>query len=159
MRLLVGAISGAVFGLGLALGGMLQPVRVVGFLDFFGSWDPTLALVMVGALTVNLPLSQLALRRNKPFWGARFELPTGRQIDRPLVVGSALFGVGWAMAGYCPGPGLTNLATGTANSVWFVFALTAGVFVSKAISSRSGAHPRDSVAASELVTCGEGRVG
>jgi uncharacterized membrane protein YedE/YeeE len=119
-------VSALVFGVGLGVGGMLDPARVVGFLDFFGKWDPTLAFVMGGALAVNTLAYRLTSRRRQPLFDDRFHLPTEKKVTSRLILGSACFGVGWAIAGYCPGPALTTLGLGTVNSMLFVGAMGLG---------------------------------
>ena len=96
---------GALFGVGLVLSGMTRADKVIGFLDLFGDWDPTLAFVMMGAIAMHLTLYRIILRRQSPLWGDRFHVPTRRDISPQLVVGAAIFGVGWGLGGYCPGPG------------------------------------------------------
>jgi hypothetical protein len=119
--------AGLLFALGLGLGGMTQPARVIGFLDVAGDWDPTLALVMGGALAVYAPLHQLIMRRRTPLLGARFEVPTRRDIDAALLVGAAVFGVGWGLAGFCPGPVIVSLASGRLDPLVFAAAMLLGM--------------------------------
>jgi uncharacterized membrane protein YedE/YeeE len=126
MKLLVSLACGVVFGLGLALSGMTDPAKVLGFLDVTGQWDPTLAFVMGGALAVNAVAYALTRNRPGPLFGERFHLPTRSDVDAPLVMGAALFGVGWGLAGFCPGPGLAALATGSGTALLFVAGLVAG---------------------------------
>ncbi|MBW2463840.1 MAG: YeeE/YedE family protein [Deltaproteobacteria bacterium] len=118
---------GALFAVGLTLGGMTQPSKVVGFLDFFGNWDPSLAFVMGGAVGVYAIAYRLVTKRKAPVLTPRFLLPTRRDIDARLVSGSALFGVGWGLAGYCPGPGITSLGTAGVSAFVFVAAMFAGM--------------------------------
>jgi uncharacterized membrane protein YedE/YeeE len=108
--LLVALISGTLFGLGLSIAQMIDPAKVVNFLDITGQWDPSLAFVMAGALAVNLVATPLILKRNKPVCDTLFRTPLKEQIDRRLILGAALFGVGWGVAGYCPGPLITSLS-------------------------------------------------
>ncbi len=118
--------AGLLFGAGLVVGGMTQPSKVIGFLDVTGAWDPSLAFVMGGAIAVFMPLLRLITRRAGPLFGGGFGIPTRRDIDGKLVLGGALFGVGWGLAGYCPGPGITSLAS-LAPSAWlFVAAMVVG---------------------------------
>lgn len=119
-------VAGAIFGAGLALGGMTDPAKVRAFLDLAGDWDPSLALVMAGAIGVHLTLSRLVLRRAAPLYAPRFDLPARTAIDRRLVFGAAIFGVGWALAGVCPGPAIASLATGGLAPWAFTLAMIAG---------------------------------
>jgi uncharacterized protein len=116
-------VCGLVFGLGLMVSGMTQPAKVLGFLDIFGRWDPTLAFVMAGALAVTFAGYALARRRPAPVFAASHLWPTRTDIDRPLVAGSALFGAGWGLVGLCPGPAIENLATASPRVVGFVVAM------------------------------------
>ena len=108
--LLIALISGTLFGLGLSVAQMIDPAKVVNFLDITGQWDPSLAFVMAGALAVNIVATPLILKRNKPVCDTLFRTPLKEQIDRRLILGAALFGVGWGVAGYCPGPLITSLS-------------------------------------------------
>ncbi len=113
---LVGLFAGVLFSLGLSVAGMTLPSKVVGFLDLAGEWDPSLAFVMVSGVGVNFGLSRWVFRRSRPVFAPRFYLPTNKQVDRKLLLGSAIFGVGWGMGGYCPGPlvvGLSRPSSGT----------------------------------------------
>ncbi len=132
--MLVALFSGALFGLGLAVSGMVDPAKVIGFLDVAGDWDPTLALVMGGALLVTIPTFRLILKRPRPVLGDDFALPTKSSLDARLLGGSALFGVGWGLSGFCPGPAVTALATGLPVVFAFVAAMVAGMAVYKWIS-------------------------
>jgi len=125
---LVAGLAGLVFGLGLLLSGMTHPERVLDFLDFAGDWNPSLAFVMGTALLVHAPLGWLVRRGNKPQFSPKFHLPTRRDIDRPLVVGALIFGAGWGLAGFCPGPGLVSAVGGSADALVFVIAMTLGMF-------------------------------
>lgn len=120
-------VAGLLFGAGLAVSGMAQADKVIGFLDLSDAWDPSLAFVMIGAIAVHAVLFRFILRRPSPLWGMSFGIPTRAEIDARLVVGSAMFGVGWALGGYCPGPGLVSLASGSSNAVVFVLAFTVGM--------------------------------
>ena len=126
MLLLNAFIAGTIFGLGLAISEMINPARVIGFLDVAGSWDPTLAFVMAGALAVSVPLFPLILKRRRPLLCGEFYLPARRKIDRPLLAGAALFGVGWGLGGFCPGPALAGLVSGISGVYFFVIAMIAG---------------------------------
>jgi uncharacterized membrane protein YedE/YeeE len=116
-------VCGLVFGLGLMISGMTQPAKVLGFLDIFGRWDPTLAFVMAGALAVTFAGYAFARRRPVPVFAPAHQWPTPAGIDRPLVVGSALFGAGWGLVGLCPGPAIENLATASPRVIGFVAAM------------------------------------
>jgi uncharacterized membrane protein YedE/YeeE len=120
-------LAGLLFGLGLILSGMTDPAKVTAFLDVAGAWDPSLAFVMGGALLVALPAFHVARRRGATLRGEPLQLPTARRLDRPLIVGSILFGAGWGLAGYCPGPALASLSM-TDGAPWlFVAAMLAGM--------------------------------
>ncbi len=119
-------LAGLLFGLGLGLSQMIDRDRVLGFLDVSGVWDPTLLFVLGGAVTVTVIAFRFVLRRPYPVFANQFHLPTKKDIDRPLVLGAAIFGVGWGIAGYCPGPGITALVLGIWNPILFMVAFLAG---------------------------------
>ena len=127
MRMMASLVCGLVFGAGLLISGMVQPTKVLGFLDIFGAWDPSLAVVMATALAVSTPGFMLANSRARPLLATRSFWPTKRDIDRPLVVGAALFGVGWGLVGLCPGPALESLATLSPGIIVFVAAMAGGM--------------------------------
>ena len=129
MRQLIGFLSGLVFGIGLLLGGMADPRKVLAFLDVGGAWDPSLALVMGGAIAVAMPAFALARRRRSAWSGDAMALPANRRIDARLVGGGLLFGLGWGLAGYCPGPALVALGSGSAGAAVFVGAMLVGMSV------------------------------
>ena len=120
---------GLLFGLGLLLSGMTDPGKVIGFLDLTGQWDPSLAFVMCGAIGVGYFAFALAKKRTQSFLGGALHLPTSSQIDRRLLIGSALFGAGWGIAGFCPGPGLVSMFSGQPKAVVFVVAMLVGMAV------------------------------
>ncbi|MDT8428915.1 MAG: DUF6691 family protein [Pseudomonadales bacterium] len=122
----VAFVCGLIFGLGLSISGMVNPARVIGFLDVAGDWDMTLLLVMGGALAVTAVSFPLITRRSKPVLEQEFVLPTKTRIDKPLISGAILFGVGWGLAGLCPGPALTGLASLSPSLFLFVAAMVAG---------------------------------
>ncbi len=130
------ALAGAVFALGLALGGMTVPATVTGFFDVGGAWDPRLAFVMAGAIAVYAPLWRIIRRRSAPLLADRFHPPTARGIDARLVGGAAIFGVGWGLSGYCPGPALVSLAGGGISAVVFVVAMVAGIALARGVTQR-----------------------
>ena len=119
--------SGIVFGFGLSLSGMLNPVRVQGFLDVFGTWDPSLAFVLGGAVVVAFIGVQVMKRMRHPAFDDHFHVPTNQRIDAPLIIGSALFGLGWGIGGFCPGPALASLSTGIPQTALFVIAMLVGM--------------------------------
>ena len=120
-------LSGTLFGLGLALSGMMDPARVLGFLDPAGSRDPTLAFVLGGAVAVSALSVMLSRRMMRPLLVDRFDLPTRTRIDRPLILGAGLFGIGWGLSGFCPGPALASLSLGLPKSLLFVVAMLLGM--------------------------------
>ena len=132
----VALISGLIFGVGLALAGMLNPSKVAGFLDVFGVWDPSLAFVMAGGIAVNATGHFLFVRKGKPLFSSSFKLPETVHIDRPLLLGSALFGVGWGMAGLCPGPVVSSLLLNPADMVLFVVIMCAGLKAGAVLKQR-----------------------
>ncbi|HIK45561.1 MAG TPA: YeeE/YedE family protein [Leptolyngbyaceae cyanobacterium M65_K2018_010] len=134
---LVALISGLLFGLGLGFSQMIDPQRVLGFLDLAGAWDPTLAFVMGGAVLVTLMTFRFILKRPHPVFAGKFYVPTRQDIDWPLVLGAALFGMGWGIGGYCPGPALTALVLGSLNPVLFVGAMITGSLTYKWLSDRT----------------------
>lgn len=124
---IVAALVGVVFALGLALGGMTDPAKVIGFLDVFGAWDPSLAFVMGGAIAVYAPVLRWARRRPAPLLDERFHLPTRSDIDARLLIGAAMFGVGWGLAGYCPGPALVGSMALGSDAVVFAGSMLLGM--------------------------------
>ncbi len=142
-RIFWALLSGAMFAVGLVLSGMTQPAKVLGFLDIGGLargitstaqpgfWDPSLAFVMGGALMVTLVAFWLTPRRARPFAAETFQLPTRKDIDRKLLVGGGMFGMGWGLAGYCPGPALASVLTGGSDALYFVSAMIVGMWAAK----------------------------
>ena len=122
-------LSGLVFGLGLIVSGMANPAKVLGFLDLAGEWDPSLALVMGGAIAVGFFAFLIAKNRTRSFIGAEMKLPTASAIDSRLLSGSALFGAGWGVAGFCPGPGLVAIGMGEPKALVFVAAMLVGMVI------------------------------
>lgn len=127
--ILAALAAGALFGFGLAMSGMTDPRRVLGFLDLFGNFDPTLALVLGGAVTTTALLFRPVLRRGRPVLASAFQLSSLDHVDRQLLGGAALFGVGWGLAGYCPGPALAGLGILSTEALWFVPAMLAGALL------------------------------
>jgi uncharacterized protein len=136
MGKLTALLAGLLFGLGLLLSGMANPAKVLGFLDLAGAWDPSLALVMIGAIAVGYPAFAWAKLRRQSLLGAPLRLPTARELDRRLIAGSLLFGVGWGIAGICPGPALVGLAAGYWQMALFVVAMLAGMALFAALQRR-----------------------
>lgn len=134
MRKLVAFGSGLLFSVGLVVGGMTQPKKIVDFLDFTGSWDPSLAFVMGGALLVNAAAYMWTQRRSEPFAAGQFYIPQRSDLDWKLMTGAALFGVGWGFGGYCPGPGIVGTASAKMPALGFVGGLIGGVAVYKLLN-------------------------
>jgi uncharacterized protein len=128
MLWLAGFVCGFIFGLGLLISGMTQPTKVLGFLDLFGAWDPSLAVVMASALAVS-GVGFAVVKQRAPLLAPQNQWPTRTDIDRPLLAGSALFGIGWGLVGLCPGPALENLATLSPRVIVFVAAMAAGMML------------------------------
>jgi uncharacterized membrane protein YedE/YeeE len=128
--------TGLVFGVGLIVAGMSNPAKVLGFLDLAGAWDPSLAFVMVGAILVGLVAFRVARKRTAAFLGGAMHLPTARTVDRRLVLGSLAFGIGWGLAGFCPGPALVALGAGYGKAAVFVAAMLAGMAFYEVIGRR-----------------------
>lgn len=134
MTSLVTALAaGFLFGLGLAVSRMVNPAKVLAFLDVAGDWDPSLALVMAGALAVNSVAFGLTVRRERPVFAEKFLLPDHRRVDARLAGGSLLFGVGWGLVGFCPGPAVSSLAYGAIESVYFLLAMVAGMTLARVL--------------------------
>ncbi|MBA2691367.1 MAG: YeeE/YedE family protein [Rubrobacter sp.] len=133
MRVFVALLSGVVFGVGIAVSGMINPAKVIGFLDFAGEWDPTLAFVMGGALLVSIPAFRFVLSRPRPVLEDSFDLPKKTTLDARLLGGAALFGVGWGISGFCPGPAVVALASGLPSVFVFMAAMLAGMAVYKRV--------------------------
>ncbi len=142
-RIFVALISGLLFGLGLGFSQMIDPEKVIGFLDLAGNWDPTLAFVMGGAVLVTIISFQFILKRPTPVLNGKFYVPTRKDIDTPLLIGSALFGIGWGIGGYCPGPAITALMLGTLNPLLFIAAMIIGSLVYRWLSTRQVSPPGD----------------
>ncbi len=136
LRVLAALASGLIFGLGLAISGMMNPAKVIGFLDVAGDWDPTLIFVMGGALLVTIPAYRVILKRQRPILEDNFSLPTKKTLDASLIGGSALFGVGWGLVGFCPGPAVAALGTALPSVLAFIAAMLAGMGLHAWISAR-----------------------
>ena len=127
MHIATSFAAGLVFGAGLIVSGMSDPGKVIGFLDLAGLWDPSLAFVMGGAILVGFFAFRVARKRAQSFFGGAMRLPAAEDIDRRLMLGSIVFGAGWGLAGFCPGPALVSLGSGQDQAAWFVFAMLAGM--------------------------------
>ena len=127
MTTFIALLSGLIFGIGLIVSGMTDPAKVLGFLDLAGTWDPSLALVMGGAIAIGLIAFTVARKRSLSLLGLPMQLPTARQLDRRLILGSLTFGIGWGLAGICPGPALVLLGEGVTQGALFIAAMLAGM--------------------------------
>jgi uncharacterized membrane protein YedE/YeeE len=137
MMMFTALLAGLVFGVGLIISGMVNPAKVLGFLDLAGAWDPSLVFVMAGAIAIAAIGFAMARRRTRSVLGAEFMLPTKRDIDRRLVIGSAAFGIGWGIAGFCPGPAIVALGAGEVKALVFVAAMVAGMLLFEVIERRA----------------------
>ena len=137
MPFVASLLAGLVFGLGLILSGMANPAKVLGFLDLAGAWDPSLAFVMAGAIAVGILAFAVARKRTVSYLGLEMKLPGARQIDVRLIGGSVLFGIGWGIAGFCPGPGLVVLGMGEVKALVFVAAMLVGMGVFELLERRT----------------------
>jgi len=147
MNTLFAFVFGLVFGLGMIVAGMANPAKVLGFLDLAGLWDPSLALVMGGAIAVGVGAFAVAKGRTLSLLGFAMQLPSARHIDKRLVAGNLLFGIGWGLAGICPGPGLVLLGAGMKEGLIFVAALVAGMAVFEVIERSRARHAKSNAAA------------
>ena len=134
MKLIFAVITGLVFGSGIAVSGMMDPAKVLNFFDVAGTWDPSLAFVMGGALIVTFIGYRLVWRRNAPLFGGRFQIPNGSDIDMKLIGGSALFGIGWGIAGFCPGAAIPALGTGRWEVALFLVAVAVGFYLRRLLA-------------------------
>ncbi len=129
-------ISGLIMSIGLIISGMVNPQKVIGFLDVFGDFDPTLAFVMAGALLITALGYRFIMRCSKPVFCERFDCPSNTKVDVLLIMGSALFGIGWGLAGFCPGPAVVGLGLGLSQPFLFVFFMLLGMFLAKLVLNR-----------------------
>ena len=129
MNKIVSLVCGIIFGIGLVISEMINPEKVLGFLNVFRDWDPSLALVMIGALVISTPIFHLFKNNNKPLFSSSFLIPKNKKIDKKLIIGSILFGAGWGLVGLCPGPAITSLALLNISSVIFVLAMLTGFYI------------------------------
>ncbi len=142
MTLMASLLAGLIFGLGLIVSGMANPAKVLGFLDLAGAWDPSLAFVMVGAIGVAAVAFRVARHRSSTLLGTEMKLPTSRTIDKRLLAGSLLFGIGWGVAGFCPGPALVALGMGEVKAIVFVLAMLVGIGIFEGTERWRGASRR-----------------
>ncbi len=136
-RVLISFLCGLIFGVGLIVSQMTNPAKIIGFLDITGQWDPSLAFVMAGAVAVFAIGFRLALRRHAPLFDKKFLLPERTRLDKPLIIGSLIFGAGWGLAGFCPGPAIVSSGFGDARVWAFVAAMLAGMLLVRAIRQSS----------------------
>jgi len=127
-------VGGTVFAIGLGVSGMLEPKKVIGFLNFFGDWNPALLFVMVGAISVHFVLFRVIIKRKSPLFDSQFHLPIKKQLDQKLIIGAILFGAGWGISGLCPGPGLASLVTGSKYVFVFVLTMVVGVVTARTLT-------------------------
>lgn len=140
-RPLAALVAGLLFGAGLVIGGMTSPSKVIGFLDLFGRWNSTLVFVMAGAVAVHTLGYRLIVRRPAPLFAERFALPTRRELDPKLLLGAALFGLGWGLSGFCPGPGVVALASGQLGVWVFVLSMLGGIWITARVEARLARRP------------------
>ena len=131
MNKIVSLFCGIIFGVGLVISEMINPAKVLGFLNLFGEWDPSLAFVMIGALVVATPLFHLFKNKEKPIFSSSFSISNKKEIDKKLIIGSILFGAGWGLVGLCPGPAIASIALLNMSSVTFVIAMFVGFYIAK----------------------------
>ena len=134
MSKLVSLFCGIIFGIGLVISQMINPAKVLGFLNLFGEWDPSLAFVMIGALIVSSPLFHLFKNKEKPIFSTSFSISKNKEIDKRLIIGSILFGAGWGLVGLCPGPAISSIALFNVSSVTFVFSMFIGFYIASKIN-------------------------
>ena len=134
MNKLASLISGIIFGIGLVISEMVNPAKVLGFLDLFGNWDPSLAFVMIGALVVSSPLFHIIKKKEKPLLAEKFNYSNNKTINNQLILGSALFGAGWGLGGLCPGPAITSVALLNIYSITFVVSMLVGFYFVKTLN-------------------------
>ena len=134
MNNVVSLFCGIVFGIGLVISEMINPEKVLGFLNIFKNWDPSLAFVMIGALIVSTPVFHLFKNKKKPLFSSNFLISSNKEVDKKLIIGSVLFGCGWGLIGLCPGPAITSLALLNINSVFFVTSMFVGFYIASKVN-------------------------
>jgi len=134
MSKLVSLFCGIIFGIGLVISQMINPAKVLGFLNLFGEWDPSLAFVMIGALIISSPLFHLFKNKEKPIFSSSFSIPTNKELDKKLIIGSIFFGAGWGLIGLCPGPAITSIALLNMSSAIFVVSMFTGFYIASKVN-------------------------
>ena len=134
MNKIVSLLCGIIFGIGLVISEMINPAKVLGFLNIFKEWDPSLAFVMIGALFVSTPMFHLFKNKNKPVFASNFSIPTNKKLDNKLIIGSIFFGAGWGLIGLCPGPAITSIALFNMSSAIFVLAMFSGFYIASKVN-------------------------
>jgi len=134
MNKIVSLLCGIIFGIGLVISEMINPAKVLGFLNIFKEWDPSLAFVMIGALFVSTPMFHLFKNKNKPVFASNFSIPTNKKLDNKLIIGSIFFGAGWGLIGLCPGPAITSIALLNMSSAIFVLAMFSGFYIASKVN-------------------------
>ena len=135
MNKLASLVSGIIFGIGLVISEMINPAKVLGFLDLFGNWDPSLAFVMIGALVVSSPMFHIIKNNKKPVFAEKFDYSNNKNINSKLIIGSALFGAGWGLGGLCPGPAISSIALLNVYSIAFVISMFVGFYLVKVLNA------------------------
>jgi uncharacterized protein len=142
ITIFIALLAGLIFGIGLILSEMANPAKVLSFLDMTGSWDPSLAFVMIGAISIGAIAFTVARRRSQTYLGSSLQLPTSRVIDKRLILGSLAFGIGWGMAGICPGPGLVLVGAGNLHGIVFVIAMLLGMGIFELLERSRASHSK-----------------
>lgn len=140
-KVLFALVVGLIFGTGISVSGMINPAKVLNFFDIAGTWDPSLAFVMAGALLVTMIGYRIVLKRKAPVLADRFRLPENRSLDMPLLAGSAIFGIGWGLSGFCPGGSIPALGLGRIEAIYFVLAMISGIVVARVLLRRPTSTP------------------
>ena len=134
MNKIVSLLCGIIFGIGLVISEMINPAKALGFLNIFKEWDPSLALVMIGALFVSTPMFHLFKNKNKPVFASNFSIPTNKKLDNKLIIGSIFFGAGWGLIGLCPGPAITSIALLNMSAAIFVLSMFSGFYIASKVN-------------------------
>ena len=134
MSKIISLISGIIFGVGLAISNMINPAKVLGFLNFFGQWDPSLIFVMIGAILISAPFFFLFRNKSKPLFAEIFSIPETKTIDSKLIIGSSLFGIGWGLVGFCPGSAIASLALANEYAIFFLISMFGGFFLTRLVN-------------------------